>query len=230
LSSLISYTAGKLIDDVSQQVTFLGQAGTKQDFYNRHAERAVSSQDISQRLVISGNYELPFGKNRRFLSSVPMAADWVLGGWQVNGIATFQTGLPIAIGNGQNNTNIFAVGQRPNTNGKNPKIDGGIDGRIDRYFDTSVFSQAAIFTFGNLSRFVPNLRGPGSNNIDFSLFKNFRYRERFTAQLRGEAFNLVNHPIWNGPGTTVNDLANFGKINSKGGQRRQVQVALKLIF
>jgi len=62
------------------------------------------------------------------------------------------------------------------------------------------------------------------------LFKNFRYRERLTAQLRGEAFNLDNHPIWNGPGTTVNDLANFGKINSKGGQRRQVQVALKLIF
>lgn len=230
LSTLISFTAGKLIDDVSQQVTFLGQAGTKQDFYNRHAERAISAQDISKRIVISANYELPFGKNRKFLSSIPTAADWVLGGWQVNGIATFQTGLPLAIGNGQNNANVFSVGQRPNTNGNNPKIDGGIDERINRYFDTSVFSQAAIFTFGNVSRFVSNLRGPGTNNIDFSLFKDFRYRERFRAQLRGEAFNLNNHPIWNGPGTTVNDLANFGKITAKGGQRRQVQVALKLIF
>lgn len=230
LSTLIALTAGKLIDDVSQQVTFLGQAGTKQDFYNRAAERAISSQDISKRIVISGNYELPFGKNRKFLSAAPAAVDWVLGGWQVNGIATFQGGLPIAIGNGQNNTNIFAVGQRTNTNGKDPKISGGIDERINQYFDTTVFSQAAIFSFGNVSRFVGNLRGPGTNNIDFSVFKDFRAGERFRAQLRGEAFNMANHPLWNGPGTTVNDLANFGRITAKGNQRRQVQVALKLIF
>ena len=230
LSMLISFTAGKLIDDVSQQVSFLGQAGLKQDFYNRHAERAISAQDISKRIVISGNYELPFGRHRKYLSSVAAPADWILGGWQVNGIATFQGGLPLAISNGGNFANVFSVGQRPNTNGKNPQIGGGIDERIDQYFDTTVFSQAGNFTFGNVSRFVGNLRGPGTNNIDFSLFKDFRYRERFRAQLRGESFDIANHPLWNGPGTTVNDLANFGKINSKGGQRRQIQVALKLIF
>ena len=230
LSSLVSFTAGKLIDDVSQQVTFLGQAGLKQDFYNRRAERSVSAQDISKRLVISGNYDLPFGKNHKFLSSIPGAADWVVGGWQLNGIATFQTGLPLAIGNGGNFANVFSTGQRPNTSGANPKRDGGIDERINQYFDTTVFSQAGNFTFGNVSRFAPNLRGPGSNNIDFSLFKNFRYKERFRVQLRAEAFNIANHPIWNGPGTTVNDLANFGIITAKGGQRRQIQVALKLIF
>ncbi len=230
LSALISLTAGKLIDDASQTVTFLGQAGTKQDFFNRPGERAISSQDISRRLVISFNYELPFGKNRAFLSSLPAAAEWVIGGWQVNGITTFQGGLPMAIGNGGNFANIFSPGQRTNTNGKNPRIEGSIDERINQYFDTTVFTQATNFTFGNVSRFVPNLRGPGTNNIDFSLFKDFQIREGFRAQLRGESFNLANHPIWNGPGTTVNDLANFGRINAKGGQRRQVQVALKLIF
>jgi len=153
-----------------------------------------------------------------------------VGGWPLNGIATFQTGLPLAIGNGGNFANVFATGQRPNTSGANPKRDGGIDERINQYFDTTVFSQAGNFTFGNVSRFAPNLRGPGSNNIDFSLFKNFRYKERFRVQLRAEAFNIANHPIWNGPGTTVNDLANFGIITAKGGQRRQIQVALKLIF
>ena len=58
----MSFTGGKLIDDASQTVTFLGEAGTKQDFYNRAAERSISAQDVSRRLVISGNYELPFGR------------------------------------------------------------------------------------------------------------------------------------------------------------------------
>jgi hypothetical protein len=230
LSTLVSFTGGKLIDDVSQQVTFLGQAGLKQDFYNRRGDRAVSSQDISQRLVISGNYELPFGRDRKYLRSIPAAAQWLVGGWQVNGIATFQTGLPLAIANGGNFTNIFAVGQRPNRSASNPKLEGGIDERVNRYFDTSVFSQAGNFTFGTGSRFEPSLRGPGTNNIDLSLFKDFVVRERMRLQVRGEAFNVANHPLWNSPGTTVNDLANFGIINSKGGQRRQVQVALKLIY
>jgi hypothetical protein len=230
LSALVSYTASKLLDDVSQQVTFLGQAGTKQDFYNRGAERSVSSQDISQRIVISGNYDLPFGRNHKFLGSIPSAVDFIVGGWQLNGIATFQTGLPLAIGNGGNFTNIYATGQRPNSNGKDPKIEGGIDERINQYFDTTTFSQAGNFTFGTASRFDPKLRGPGTNNVDFSLFKNFRYRELFKFQVRAEAFNIANHPIWNSPGTTVNDLANFGKITAKGGQRRQIQIGLKLIF
>jgi hypothetical protein len=230
LNVLVALTAGKLIDDVSQQVTFLGAAGTKQDFYNRPGERSVSSQDVAQRLVISAQYDLPFGRGKQFLAGMPAGLDWVIGGWQVNSILTFQGGTPLAISNGGNFANVFSVGQRPNSNGRNPFIGGPVDNRIAKYFDTSVFSQAGNFTFGNVGRFLPNVRGLGTNNIDFSLFKNLKFSERFTAQLRGETFNIVNHPVWNNPGTTVNDLANFGIITQKGGQRRQVQVALKLLF
>ncbi len=230
LNVLVALTTGKLIDDVSQQVSFLGAAGLKQDFYNRAGERSVSSQDVSQRLVISAQYDLPFGKGKQYLSSMPTALDWAIGGWQVNAIVTYQGGTPLAIGNGGNFSNVYSVGQRPNSNGKNPLITGSVDSRIAKYFDTSVFSQAGNFTFGNVGRFLPNVRGLGTNNVDFSLFKNLKFTERFTAQLRGEAFNIANHPVWNNPGTTVNDLANFGIITQKGGQRRQVQVALKLLF
>ena len=90
--------------------------------------------------------------------------------------------------------------------------------------------QSGNFVMGTLGRFLPNVRGVGQNNIDFSLFKNFRYRERLNAQVRAEAYNLVNHPYWNNPGTTVNDLANFGIVNTKGGQRRVMQLGLKLMF
>ena len=229
LGLLFSFTGGKLLDDASQVVTFLGNAGTKQNFYDRKAEKSISAQDVSKRLVISANYELPFGKGRPFLSTVPRPVDFALGGWQINGIATFSKGLPLQIGNGGNNTNIGSPGQRPNNNGKSAKKEGAIAERLNQYFDTSVFSQAPIYTFGNVSRTLPDVRGPGIHNLDFSIFKIFRATERLNVQFRAEAFNLTNSPTWNSPGTDVTNLSNFGVITSANGQR-QVQLALKLNY
>lgn len=228
LNFLLSYTAGKLMDDASQTVTFLGAAGSKQDAYNRSAERSISAQDVSQRLVISSNYDLPFGRHRKFLSAMPSALEYLLGGWQVNGIATFQTSVPLQITQG-NNTNLYSVGQRPNNNGTSAKKDGPIDQRLTSYFDQSVFSQAPSFVFGNTSRTSPDLRGPGTRAFDGSLFKNFRFHERFAAQFRAEAFNLFNHPTWNNPGANVTSPGSFGVITSASGNRN-VQLALKLNF
>lgn len=225
----ISYTGSKLIDDVSQVVTFLGQAGTKQDFYNRAAERSVSAQDVPRRLVVSANYELPFGKGKKFLNSMPRALDLALGGWQMNGILTFAKGTPIAISNGGNNTNIGSPGQRPNNNGQSAAKSGPIADRLNAYFDPTVFSQAPNFTFGNVGRFLPDVRNPGVHNFDYSLFKNFRVTERANVQFRAEAFNFTNSPTWNAPGTTVNAPGSFGVITSASGQR-QVQLALVASF
>lgn len=230
LNLQFSFTAGKLIDDASQTVTFLGAAGAKQDFFNRQAERSISAQDISQRLVVSFNYELPFGKGRAMLTSAPKAMEFLLGGWQVNGIGTLQTNTPLQISNGGNNTNLGSPGQRPNNNGKSAKKTGPTEDRLLSYFDQSVFSQAGNFVFGNTSRTSPDLRAPGTRAFDGSLFKRFQIREITNIEFRAEAFNLFNHPIWNGPGTTVTDPANFGVITTKGGQRRQVQLALRLRF
>ena len=116
-----------------------------------------------------------------------------------------QTGTPIQIGNGQNALNIFSANQRASATGVDPFVRGPISDRLNHYFNQAAFV----------------------NNIDFSLFKNVKFRESMTAQFRGEAYN---HPYWNNPGTTVNDLANFGVVNTKGGQRRIMQLGLKLIF
>ena len=229
LLMLISFTGSKLLDDVSQVVTFLGNAGTKQDFYNRKAEKAVSAQDSSRRLVISANYQLPFGKGRKYFLNMNKPAELVLGGWQVNGIATFAKGLPLQISNGGNNTNLNSPGQRPNNNGQSGLKTGAIADRLNAYFDPTVFSQAPIYTFGNTGRTSPNLRSPGTHGIDFSLFKDFRATERFNIQLRAEAFNFTNSPTWNSPGVTVNAPGSFGLITAASGQR-QVQLALKLSY
>jgi hypothetical protein len=225
-----SYTTGKLLDDVSQTVTFLGAAGTKQDFYCRSCERAISAQDVSQRLVISSNYELPFGKGRKFMTSAPRALDAALGGWQVNGILTLQTALPMQITQNGNNTQLGSSGQRPSNNGKSPKKTGPIEDRLNSYFDQSVFSQTGNFAWGTVSRTSPDLRGPRENNFDASLFKRFVIREALQTELRAEAFNFFNHPIWNGPGTNVSTPGTFGIIQSKGNQRRVMQVALRIIW
>ncbi len=229
LNLLLSYTGGKLIDDASQTVTFLGAAGQKQDFYNRQAERSLSTQDVSSRLVISANYDLPFGKSRTFLRSAPAAVDWMLGGWQVNGIITFQTAVPMQIANGGNNTQLGSPGQRPNNNGRSGRKSGPIPDRLNSYFDQSVFSQAGNFTFGNTSRTAPDLRGPGTRAFDASVFKRFRVLETLESEFRVEMFNAFNHPIWNGPGTTVTQPGSFGVITSKGGNRN-LQLVLKLHF
>ncbi len=230
LSSQISFTGGKLIDDVSQTVTFLGAAGTKQDFYNRQAERSISAQDVSKRLVISVDYELPFGRGKKFGGNMPKAADMIAGGWQVNSILTFQAGLPLAFSNnGQNTVGLGNPGQRVTVNGKNPRLEGPIEGRLMRFFDTSVFSITPNFRFGNMSRFAPNLRAPGTRNVDFSLFKTFSIAERWRLQVRAEAFNFANHPTWGSPGTNPGAASGYGEILNASGSRT-VQIAMKLYW
>jgi hypothetical protein len=229
LTVLVSFTASKLLDDASQVVTFEGAAGTKQDFYCYKCDKSVSAQDVPKRLVTSANYELPIGKNRYFLGSMPKALDAVLGGWQINGINTFAKGLPIFISNGGNSANIGAPGIWATDNGQNPAQGGPIANRLNEYFVQADFSQTPNYAFGNAGRFLPNVRGPGQHNLDASIFKNFKPIEQATLQLRAEAYNFTNSPTWGGPGTTVNAPSTFGIVTSRSGNRT-MQMAIKLIF
>jgi len=229
LTTLVSFTAGKLLDDASQVVSYIGQAGTKQDFYCRSCEKSVSSQDVPRRLVTSATYEVPVGKGRKYFGAMPKAADMILGGWQMNGIMTFQKGIPLAIGNGGNSANLGAPGIRPTDNGKDPYRGGPIADRLNNYFDPTVFTQTPNYAFGNVGRFLPNVRQPGSHNLDFSLFKSFKPVERVNIQLRAEAYNFTNSPTWAAPGNAVNAPATFGIVTSRSGNRT-MQLAMKLHF
>ena len=114
--------------------------------------------------------------------------------------------------------------QRPQAN-----LTGDIEARLNRYLDTSVFSSPPNYTFGNTSRLLPDVRGPGTRNLDLALSKNFRVRERLTAQFRGEAFNASNTVKFSAPNTSRNSNQ-FGVISGQANSPRQMQVGLKLLF
>ena len=222
-SLLASYTNAKIIDDV----------GSPQNNNNRRAERAISTLDRPQRLVISEVWELPIGKGRALGGSVPRIVDLVIGGWQLNCVAILQSGQILNITSSTNTTNSLGGGQRPNSTGKSAKLSpASTDAMLSRYFDTSVFTQPAPFTFGNLARTLPDVRGPGINNFDMSLVKGFPIRERLKAQFRFEFFNLWNRTQFANPGTSQGN-AQFGvisNISNDANPARQVQLALKIVF
>jgi hypothetical protein len=231
ISLLSAYTWGKLIDDASTTVGFLGQAGTQQNAYDRAADRSISSQDIRHRFVTSFVYDLPVGKGRRFGSDWSGPINWVLGGWQVNGIVAFQSGLPLIITQAVNNTNLFSPSQRPTWNGADANISSSdVNQKILKWFDTSAFSVTPAFRFGNTPRVMPNLLADGVKNLDLSLFKNNYFNGgKWNAQLRIEAFNAFNRVQFGMPNTQVGN-SSFGIVSSQSNAPRQLQMAMKLVF
>jgi hypothetical protein len=95
-------------------------------------------------------------------------------------------------------------------------------------FDTSAFTQAPDFTWGTVTRNLSYMRGPGTDNTDFSLQKYFTVSDRFKVQVRGDAFNVFNHPYFTNPDTGYGD-SNFGLI-SGAFQPREIQGAIKLLW
>jgi hypothetical protein len=202
-----------------------------QNSRNLAAQRASSTFDVRHKLALSGTYDMPFGKNRRWLNSAPRAADWVVGGWQINHIITLQSGLPFTPVMQTSTLNTGTGSQFPN------RVASGVlpssERSISRWFDVSAFAAPGQFTFGNSGRNI--LRGPGTKQVDVSLFKSFPFAESGRVEFRAEAFNAFNTPQFNNPNASIG-FSGVGRITSAGSpsvyQRtsRQVQLALKLYF
>jgi hypothetical protein len=213
---LAAFTAGKILTDTSPFLTsFLDAAPGFQDVYNRRLDRAIATQDISRRLAISYVWELPFMKGNR-----------ILGGWQLNGITTLQTGQPLVL---TNNIATTSGASRPNNTGSSAKLTGAVDQRLERYFDTSVFRAPGPFEFGSTPRTLPDVRADGTRNFDISLFKNFAVRESIRVQFRAEFFNAFNTPRFDAPAGAFG-AANFGVIGATDNTPRDIQLALRLSF
>ena len=229
LMFLAAYTNSKTIGDVDPSLASIDVATGFQNNYNRRLERSLVPTDISQRLVFNFNYELPFGRGKRFGSHWNRVLDIFAGGWQLNGITTFQTGTPLYIY--LNSPNPFG-GTRPNNNGTTAYLDSS-DRSIARAFNTSVFSQPPSFSLGNTGRTLPDVRAPGIENNDLSLFKIITLTERAKLHFRFEAFNGLNRAQFTVP-TATSPTTGFG--NPLFGQYttaaapRVVQLALKLYF
>jgi hypothetical protein len=234
LSVLVAYTAGKLITDVPWAASTIGPnngSGTFQDWYNLHAERSLSAQDVSQTLAISYTYELPFGKGKWKGTQWHGPVQWALGGWQINGVTKANTGTPLGLSTSTNNTNSLGGGSRPNTNGQSAALPGGrsTNDEVNQWFDINTFSQPAPFTYGSVARTLPDVRSPGVFNFDVSVFKNIPLHERLNLQFRAEYFNIFNNAQFAPPATALGARA-FGTISASALLPRVGQVALKLTF
>src|SRR5262249_28862545 len=152
--------------------------------------------------------------------------DKFIGGWQINGILLLRTGLPFTVTQQQR---LLSTGtdNRPNRVG-----DGRLDHPTpDRWFDLDAFQPTAdnTGTYGNARRNI--LRAPGQANLDLSIVKVTRFRERFEHQLKFEFFNALNHPQFAAPGATIG-TGSAGVISSLlfNTPMRQIQIAMKLSF
>ncbi len=149
----------------------------------------------------------------------------------MNGIATFLTGLPFTPTMQTNNLNTGTGSQFPNRLASGVLSAGGRT--IDRWFDASAFASPGLYIFGNSGRNI--LRGPGTRQVDLSLFKSFALGESRRVEFRAETFNVSNTPQFNNPNSSIG-FAGVARITSAGNppvyQRtsRQIQLALKFYF
>lgn len=223
LRMLVSYTYSKAIDDAATAFNTHDWRGTV---------RGPAANDFRQSITISSLYELPFGKGRTFLSSMHPVAEAILGGWQLNGVYTFRTGLPssasLAAGLVASTVNTGGASRPDQIASSELPSD---QRSIYRYFNTAAFVAPPTnsYRYGNAGR--NTVRGPSFSGMDVSVFKNFRLAERFNLQFRGEFFNLPNHPNYAQPNAQVGNAA-IGTITSLASiaNMRQIQFGLKLLF
>src|SRR5262249_19532106 len=151
-----------------------------------------------------------------------------LGGWQLNGIFILQSGEPL-VPNLQSGV-LPGATQRPNLL-REPGLPGSVVSRIDHYLDVNAFSRPDPYKFGNAPRTMSRARGPGLKNADMSIFKDIHIKpeRNINFQLRGEAFDMTNSPIFADPNVTFGSTS-FGVITGLQNSPRTLQVALKLSF
>jgi len=158
----------------------------------------------------------------------------VLGGWQMNGSLSWQTGLPFTVQDQSASSGIIGLGanaERPNlVSGHDIRVSNPTVGSAGQFLDPAAFSQPVTGTLGNAPRNIGY--GPNQSVINLSVFKTFKIAEHYSLQFRTEAFNLPNHPVFDRPQFNNFGNANFGKITAlaPGASPRQIQFALKLLF
>lgn len=187
--------------------------------------KQIAAINVPLRFSFAGVWEVPFGRGRRFGSTVPTIADAILGGWQLSTIAETRSGYPLSVTTPGNIANTGGITQVPNLIGTaNLPRD---QQSKNKFFNTTAFVAPAPYTLGNAATDL--IRGPSYQDLDTSLAKTFRIRERASMQFRSEFFNVLNHPNQGNPGTTLNTAA-FGRITSTTGDPRTLQFGLKLLF
>ena len=218
-----SYTFSKSIDNAS---SIGGTGGTvAQNAFDLAAERGLSNFDQSHRLNVDYIWELPFGRERRFLANVPYLAG-VLAGWQWSGTWNLASGLPFTarvlgsftdVNRGTNGT------LRANATGISPDL---ADPSVAQWFNTAAFVVPLAGQFGDVGR--NTLRGPSASVFGMALSKIMPFADGRSIELRAQASNIFNTPQFRSIDTNLNS-SSFGHVTSAGSMRK-IQLTARFRF
>ena len=230
LSYQISYTWAHGMSDFVDNLT---GGSTPQNAYDYEHERSNSPFDQRHRFVAAGGWKLPIGKGGMVLNSDSVASR-LIGGWQLNAIVTLQTGNPFNVTAADNSqtggshaayanclSDPFVGASKDRSQVANPKSPL-------RFINFNAFSQPGVGAFGTCRPRA--YYGPGRENVDLSVFKQFRLGDVRQIELRFEAFNAFNHANFGTPNASVANQGNFGQITSVINDARQIQMAGKFYF
>ena len=229
---LVSYTWSKAIDAGSsgwfaaENGSGAGGSSSLQNYYDPNGSRSVSSYDIPHFLSMSGIWELPFGKGKKYFNQHAIASR-LLGNWQMNGVVQLRSGQPYNLAVSGDVANIgnsvpWWNYARPNLVG-NPQPSHPT---AKQWFNPAAFAVPS-FSYGNFGRNV--LRTPSVADADFSVFKNFLVTESKVISFRAEFFNVFNIQNYGAPDSLIGDPA-AGRITSNVIPPRQIQFGLHLAF
>lgn len=226
LRFLVSYTFSKSIDDTSGGSTSIFSEITG-DEAHIWTSKGKSDFDRPQRFVANFGYQIPKWGGKLGSSAFGKR---VMNGWEVSGIVIAQSGTPFSITDSTGATLYGTTGSRaswaPGATLDTTTLDGSIESRLTRYFNTAAFTKAGT-GFGNTGRNI--LRGPRQRNVDLSINKLIPVTERIRAEFRGELFNAFNMVNFANPSGSVTS-ATFGTISATTGNPRVAQLAWKMIF
>ena len=230
------YTWSKALDDGDSvnATTSANAPALVSNPFDLHADYGLAGYDVRHIAVISGIYQLPFGRGHAFAGNLEGWRNALLSGWSINSIVTLQGGFPFTpqLSYNPSNTGDTRNPVRPFIN---PDFKGSaILGNPNQWFNPNAFLQPPPNSgfFGNLGR--DSLIGPGLATWDFSAMKETAIHERLSLQFRGEIFNLLDRANFNTPNLIVFTPSGVsgtaGVISSTSTTARQVQLGLKLIW
>ena len=226
LQFIASYTWGHAL--ANSGTTLSGSSGfAYKDNTNISTSYASAAWDIRHNFTTGFTYELPFGRGKTFGTNWSRPVDVLIGGWQMNGILTLHTGQPFTVrSNGCQG--VWASCYPDLVAGTDPNAAPPGGRRPAEWFNIANFLPPASLTEGNLG--LQTNYGPSLRNLDFSIFKNFRFTERWNLEFRAESFNIANTPQFGLPDQNRQD-ANFGRVTSTfAGTERHIQFGLRLLF
>jgi hypothetical protein len=241
-----AYTLSKLLSNTDNTSSFLdgqGAEGITQDNYNLKAEKSLSMQDITNNLVIDYGFSLPFGRGQHYLANLSGAANAILGGWRVNGITIFRSGVPIALTAPANVLSQFGGGTAPFGPGQSGVIrpdyvagcskagSGSVHSaqRAKEWFNTKCFAQSDAYSFGSEPRVDPSIRSDKQANFDTVFSKSFSLPHEAAFKFSGEIFNLFNHPQFGLPASEAG-ISGFGEVTTQANLPRTAQFEGRITF